>query len=640
MYWLLIYSLLFSSLNAKTLEVDSKVQLQRLMTTMDKDNDKKITIDDKLLQDATFILETENEKLAVRGTFFISNLAQELKWLEASHKKLISEYIFENPIDRISRSIRTRYWDGLTRRIDQNSFEKVVADSKFSQRQKFLYVPFGDQKAFEFYSRFKKKDIKVVRLPQNENEFEKTIQNNHGLLSLAVHDGKSVPYVVPGGRFNEMYGWDSYFHVLGTIIDGRLDLAEGIVENFIYEIEHYGKILNANRTYYLSRSQPPFFTSMVKAVYREIPKNAESKNWLERSLSAAIKEYETVWMGKDRLIDIGLSRYAGIHHGIPPEVEIGHFNHFLQKYLKKYKTTQKELIHKINSGEIKNPEITEFFNQDRALRESGHDTTYRFKVAGVDRASDFVTVDLNSLLYKYELDLAFLIQEEFDGNFKGHNACKYFALAQNRRNLIRKYLWDSKKNIFYDYNFVTKKRSNYLSATTFYPLWASNSYPEKYNILNEVEATALVKKGLIDLEQAGGLSATSRSSLESIWNRKEERQWDYPNGWAPHQIIAWVGMKHYGFNKDSDRLIYKWLYVIAQNASDYNGTIPEKYNVVTKSHKVFTEYGNVGTKFSYITTEGFGWMNASFQMGLSLLPKELKQKLRNLTPPEWVFNLK
>jgi len=98
-----------------------------------------------------------------------------------------------------------------------------------------------------------------------------------------------------------------------------------------------------------------------------------------------------------------------------------------------------------------------------------------------------------------------------------------------------------------------------------------------------------------------------------------QKQWDYPNGWAPHQMMIWTGLKQYGFEEEVQELTYRWLWMITRNAVDYNGVIPEKYDVVSTTHKVFAEYGNVGTEFDYITTSGFGWMNASYQLGLNLL---------------------
>jgi alpha,alpha-trehalase len=115
------------------------------------------------------------------------------------------------------------------------------------------------------------------------------------------------------------------------------------------------------------------------------------------------------------------------------------------------------------------------------------------------------------------------------------------------------------------------------------------------------------------------------------------RQWDYPNGWAPHQMLAWEGLRRAGFTGAADRLTYRWLFTITSNAADFNGTIPEKYDVAARSHDVFAEYGNVGTDFAYITREGFGWMNASYQVGLSRLSPDLRVRLAARVPPEFVF---
>ena len=134
------------------------------------------------------------------------------------------------------------------------------------------------------------------------------------------------------------------------------------------------------------------------------------------------------------------------------------------------------------------------------------------------------------------------------------------------------------------------------------------------------------------LEQPAGLAATAKESVQAA-RRHDARQWDYPYGWAPHQMLAWQGLKNYGLDADASRLAYRWLYTITKNAHDYNGTIPEKYNVVTGSHEVFVEYGNVGAKFAYIATEGFGWMNASFEVGLDYLTPAQLPALHRLEPP-------
>ena len=146
-----------------------------------------------------------------------------------------------------------------------------------------------------------------------------------------------MPYVVPGGRFNELYCWDSYFIVLGLLQDGRTDLARGMADNLLYEVRYYGKIPNANRTYYLTRSQPPFLTSIIRAVYES---GAADKNWLASALKTAMAEYQNVWLGKDRLVKIGpyeLSRYYDSGSGPCPEVEPGHYDEQIQPWLAQVK---------------------------------------------------------------------------------------------------------------------------------------------------------------------------------------------------------------------------------------------------------------------------------------------------------------
>lgn len=622
-------------LTSRALEVNSSRELSRLYKAFDKDRDKKLTLDDKIHPDAVFRLNS-TPPVSVKGIHQISALAQELKYSEIKNHSLNTDLIFENPVDRISRSIRERYWEGLTRRIDASTIATVIQDSKIPSKKSYLYIPHSDEKSFQYYSSLKQNGFEVRKLPALISPgFITKLGSEQGLLVLAMDENRGVPYVVPGGRFNEMYGWDSYFHVLGVIQDNRHDLAKGMVDNFVYEIEHYGKILNANRTYYLTRSQPPFLTSMIRSVFESSPE--KDIGWLKKSIEAALKEYTEVWMGKDRLTKNGLSRYAGFDEGIPPEVEEGHFDYVLKPYAEKYKISVREIEIKFNKGEIKDKNLVEFFKQDRAVRESGHDTTYRWRVGNEDKASDFVTVDLNALLYRYELDLSYLLKRYFNGKLGSESADKFSERAAKRKQLIRKYLWNAEKGMFFDYNWKLEKQSDYISSTVFYPLWASCGHDERYHLLTQDESKRLVNSALKDLEEPGGLVATARVSLEKYGDKNVERQWDYPYGWPPHQIMAWEGLNCSGFKQEAERLSYKWLYMITKNAADYSGTIPEKFNVVTKSHKVFVDYGNVGTKFDYITLEGFGWMNASYQLGLKNLSSDKLKQLRKLTPPEIVY---
>jgi alpha,alpha-trehalase len=302
------------------------------------------------------------------------------------------------------------------------------------------------------------------------------------------------------------------------------------------------------------------------------------------------------------------------------------------------------------AGRIEVPELDIYHTHDRAMRESGHDTSYRWFVdcgepagpARRDRCADFVTVDLNCLLHKYEIDIARVIEEEFDGLLymergEPERSTSWRALAERRRTLIREYLWDEILQLFLDYDFVNEESRRYVTAAVFYPLWSCHPDDPTTRIIPAGACSSLVKSAMSRLEERGGLAASAEESLESIRWRGEERQWDHPYGWAPHQMIAWRGLLNYGFEAEANRLIYRWLYMIAGNAADYNGTIPEKYDVVGRTHEVFAEYGNVGTEFDYITMEGFGWMNASYQVGLSLLSREYMTELEALVPPENLF---
>jgi alpha,alpha-trehalase len=283
------------------------------------------------------------------------------------------------------------------------------------------------------------------------------------------------------------------------------------------------------------------------------------------------------------------------------------------------------------SGELKSPALDAYFIHDRAMRESGHDTSYRLEGC----CADLVTVDLNSLLYKMEIDIARTIDSEFaraagdDSDELGTSAVWYEA-AENRKALIDRYLWNADRGMYFDYDYVNERQTEYVSATTFYPLWAGTATRE--------QAEGLVRNALPLLEVAGGIVGSTEQSRGPITPERPLRQWDYPHGWAPHQMLVWQGLANFGYDGIALRLAYRWLYTITLNAVNYNGTVPEKFDLVNRSHQVFAEYGNVGAKFSYITREGFGWTNASYQIGLSLLTPEMRESLDRLIAPEWVFD--
>lgn len=638
------------SLAASAIRVDVSGTVRRLLDEEDTDGDKKITIDDRFvgegLGDESFwVVDTRGRRYEIAGTYRLSNLLQELTLQREAGRDtagLDPDRIFENPVHRISRRIREVFWDGLTRRIDERNIVALFTDTKTAtvDGRRYIYVPHRDLDAYESFSgvagRHPDLRISVVRLPEVVTpDWVRSHAGRHGLLSLALTrsaDGgwEGKPFVVPGGRFNEMYGWDSYFETLGLLVDGRVDLGRAMVDNFVYEIEYYGKILNANRSYYLTRSQPPFLTSMALTVYRQLPGDSASVAWLREVFRAAIKEYREVWMGETRLTEIGLSRYYGSGIGPPPEVEPGHFDAVYAPYAERLGMGIEAFETAYKAGDVKLPELDAFFVHDRCMRESGHDRTFRWD----DRCADFATVDLNSLLYKIELDIARTIERQFadslvleDGSIE--RSTPWYRRAEKRKELMNRYLWDPEHGLFLDYDLVNRRRKVYISAVAFYPLWSGLATP--------AQAESIVRTAVPALEEAGGIVASTEASRGPLSEHRPARQWDYPNGWAPHQMLAWRGLLNYGYDDTARRLAYRWLYTITRNATDYNGTIPEKFDVVARSHRVFAEYGNVGTKFAYITREGFGWMNASYQVGLTILPHDLRRQLERLVPPEWIF---
>ena len=436
--------------------------LKRLLEQEDIDGDKKITIEDN--GPKSFKLVSKNgQNYNVKGTYHLSNLLQELvisKNEGNSFAEIPISKIEELPVERISRMIRDYYWNGLTRTMDAEGVEKLISDTKnetLTAKKLPIYIPFHDALAFNYYKNLESKlPIVAKKLPEVISpNYVKSLNDKPGILTLKLEEVnsqiKGVPFVVPGGRFNEMYGWDSYFESVGLLLDGKTDLAKAMADNFQYEIEHYGKILNANRSYYLTRTQPPFYTTLVREVF-EITKD---KNWLRSHLKTAIKEYQTVWMVKGkRLINNGLNRYLAEGIGVTPECEAGHYDAVLEPFATKANCSIQEYVEKYQSNEIRNEFLDSYFVHDRTVRESGHDTSYRIE----GNCADLNLVELNVLLYKYELDFAELIKEFFDDAFqidsKVYNSDYWLKKANNRKTLINTYCWDANAGLYVDYNFV------------------------------------------------------------------------------------------------------------------------------------------------------------------------------------------
>jgi alpha,alpha-trehalase len=392
------------------------------------------------------------------------------------------------------------------------------------------------------------------------------------------------PYVVPGGRFNEMYGWDSYFILLGLVRDGELQLAKDMTENFLYEIQHYGMILNANRTYYLTRSQPPFLTEMILEAYRR----SGDLKWLEATIPA-IEKYYAYWLKAPHFSpETLLSHYAGGANTPAPEVVHGERDkNGKNQYdrVKEYYRTHKVTEYDINQYYDRSTDrLTPlFYEGDRAMRESGFDPSARFGPFSVD-IIHYNSVDLNSLLYRMELDTS-AIMDLLD---RPREARQWATRAEHRAVQMNNLMWNEKEGMYFDYDFVTHKQSSYHFLTTFYPLWAG--------LASEEQAERL-RANLQIFEKAGGLETSDNIS---------GNQWDAPYGWAPLHILAVEGLRRYGFDDDADRIGRKFLAMVVQDFEEH-GTIKEKYDVVTARSDLAA-----GLRFGYTSNEaGFGWTNAA-----------------------------
>jgi alpha,alpha-trehalase len=400
----------------------------------------------------------------------------------------------------------------------------------------------------------------------------------HGLLYLPR------PYVVPGGRFNEMYGWDSYFIQVGLLRDGELGPARDMVENFLYQITRYGTILNANRTYFLSRSQPPFLTRMILGVYDQ----DHDMTWLRTTLPA-IERYYRFWTTAPHVVaDIGLSRYFDLGSGPAPEViadekDAAGRTHYdrAREYYRTHEVTDYDESLYYDTARDRLTDL--FYKGDRSMRESGFDPSNRFGALNVD-VIHYAPVCLNALLYIMEDDMARIMTTVGDAA----GARTWRGRADARRERINGLLWDEEAGLYYDYNFRTRRLRRYDFATTFYPLWAGIASPAQ---------AAKVRANLSKFEASGGL-LTSTTVTGS--------QWDAPFGWAPLQMIAVDGLRRYGFHDDANRLAAKFVSLVAKEF-DEHGTIVEKYDVRRRESDVAADI-----TFGYSANQiGFGWTNAA-----------------------------
>lgn len=359
--------------------------------------------------------------------------------------------------------------------------------------------------------------------------------------------GLPKPYLVPSYRaetgfdYNELYYWDSYFMVQGMLDPEHQALVEGILEDLLFLFKRFKVIPNASRTYLTGRSQPPLLTTFIFDVYETYN---PGQKWLAKTIKLAQKEYETVWLGvkkpHERQVYQGLSRYYDINY-----------------------------LH------------------DLAEAESGWDMTPRFD----RRALNYLPVDLNALLYKYETDFAraarILGKEKV--------ALKWDETAELRKKTMNKLMWDKVRGMHYDYDYEKKRRGTISSLAAFFPMWAG--------MVDDKQAASLVKN-LRRFEYKGGLTTTDTLPIGQFVLGSMPTQWSYPNGWAPLHFIVVQALERYGYHDDAKRIAMKWLKTNLQWFND-NHLFLEKYNVVTPEKPPL--------KGLYPSQTGFGWTNAIFE---------------------------
>lgn len=349
------------------------------------------------------------------------------------------------------------------------------------------------------------------------------------------------PFTIPSinDYFQEMFYWDTYFTNVGLVRDGLRVQAENNCENFRYLVERFGFIPNGTRTYYLSRSQPPYFAFAVNDLYG-------NSDELLNYYGSLKKEYE--WWMKNRCTEIGLNRY-GDNGVLDSEYLEGAQYAMKRMLLNDYKGDKKEL------------------GKDHfAVCESGWDCSPRFD--GVE-CRNACPIDLNCNLWFYE-NLLGKIKERFciedDNDWKGK--------ADARKAAIIKYMRDDATGLYYDYNFKTGKKFKCLSAATFHPYFV---------MMEDVKRTDGLKNAYLALVKEYGLCCTEKDY--------GFYQWSYPNGWAPLHYIAYVALKNYGFNAKARELAEKWTSLL-EKVYDKTGTTYEKYNVIAGNDDTFDE-GNI-----------------------------------------------
>jgi alpha,alpha-trehalase len=383
------------------------------------------------------------------------------------------------------------------------------------------------------------------------------------------------PYIVPGGRFSEVYYWDSYFTMLGLNVAGKQNVMRDMIDNFAFLIDSIGFIPNANRNYYLTRSQPPFFSVMVKLL------SESDTTALTKYLPQMQKEYEFWMHGSEKLQRLG---DATEHVVNMPDGTI------LNRYYDKGKLPRPEAFKediKVAKNASVNPETAReaevIYNSLRSAAESGWDFSSRWLKDGQTletiQTTDIVPVDLNSLMHHLEMTLSQAYKMKGDGKLSKDFKRK----ADQRRRAILTFFWSPEQNFFLDYNFKEGKTSPVKSLAGMYPFFFKIVLKD----IAEKAAVTLEKEFL----KPGGLVTTLNVTGQ---------QWDAPNGWAPLQWISYKGLKNYDIHPLANEIKKRWL--------------RQNYRVYKVTHKMMEKYNVMDTTLQagggeYPNQDGFGWTN-------------------------------
>lgn len=396
---------------------------------------------------------------------------------------------------------------------------------------------------------------------------ERKNRRDRGSLVAVPH-----PYIVPGGRFSEQFYWDSYFIMLGLAADNRWDMIDGMVKNYAFMIRKFGFIPTANRTYFLSRSQPPFFSQMVKLLARH---RGRTRTLIEY-LPYMIIEYRFWMRGRHSLAkheNRAFARVAEMPNGT-----------LLNRYYDNKTTPRPESLREdvetADGAPDRDP--NRLYLHLRAGAESGWDFSSRWFTDPTDirtiHTADIIPVDLNALLYQLEETIA----EAYRLLRQPILARKFQDAADRRARSINEYCWDEATGFYMDYNFHHSERTGQLTLAAVFPLYAK--------IASAKQAASVAKRLESDFLKSGGLVTTLETTGQ---------QWDAPNGWAPLQWVAITGLRNYGYHALADEIKRRW---VATNTKIFEetGKLVEKYDVVGEGQ---------GGGGEYPLQDGFGWTN-------------------------------